>query len=191
MDQAYYQRLLANGTSERLAEMLASRVFPGIKTGSQLLRGNHMDDGLSDLPPSVANAIRKAADRNGVSRAGKRWLGTLATDGPYDPRAWISEEHDVHVLAEERDLNVDGLVKISRGEPDAPPPPVPVAADIVEQEIARRLAVDPGQAGRDHRELQEQVTEEMTIHMDRPSPLKPEIQRRLETDLGPIVDRPL
>jgi hypothetical protein len=191
MDQAYYQRLLANGTSERLAEMLASRTFPGIKTGSQLLRGNHVDDGLSSFPPSVADAIRKAADRNGVSRAGKRWMGTLATDGPYDPRAWIGEEHDVHVLAEERDLNVDGLVNISRGEPDAPPPPVPVAANIVDQEIARRVAADPSQAVRDLREFREQVTEEMTIHMDRPSPLTPEIQRRLEADLGPIVDRPL
>jgi hypothetical protein len=176
--QARYQAMLAAGESPVLAEMLASRTFPGIRTGSALMRGVATDDGLGDT--DTGDMIRAAADRNGVSRAGKRWIGGLGKSWD-DPACWVSDEHDVRAVARERGYAVSGAVNVAGlSEVPDPPPPV-VAQDIVDDEIGRRTAIDPGLKERDIRELREEVREDLTLPLASRNPVVPEFARPLIT----------
>jgi hypothetical protein len=170
--QAHYLRCLLNGCSFELARMLAEKRFPGIKTGAALMKGVAVDDGLGE--GAVADRLRAMADRAGVDRSGKRWVGGLAAY-PGDPRAWVSDEHDVRVLARERGYAVDGAIHVDGPPPDQgpPPPPVPVAPDIVAEEIMHRAAEDPDLVRRDPREVYEQVESELTVPMGSNEPVVP------------------
>lgn len=157
--QERYERCLANGCSPVLAEMLALRSFPGVRTNTTILKGIGTDDGLVGAPPDFAAEIRDAADRNGVSRQGKRWFGGLANH-PFDPRAWVSDTHDIKTLAEERGYAVRGAITVpARPLDEEPPPPPRVARDLLDQETDRRIAQDPGLAAKDRRELLEETAD--------------------------------
>lgn len=185
-DQARYDRLIANGCTERLADMLAARTGPAIKSGSKFMRNIAHDDGLTDIHPSMARQIREAADRAGVSRAGKRWDGGLASH-PFDPRAWVSDEHDVRDLAHERGLEVHGLINVEGPGVPEPPPPTPLAPDIVREEVAIQLQ-NPENRGRDPRELAEQVIDEHSVKVASSTPRIPSaIREKLNRELGPEV----
>lgn len=172
--QARYDRCIANGCTPALAEMLALKKFPGVRTGGALMRGVATDDGLGE--GMVADRLRAEADRRGVSRAGKRWVGGLAAY-PGDPRAWVGDEHDVRALARERNYAVSGAVNVEGRDSGPPPPPVRVAPDIVAEEIRQRTAMDPALAHRDQRELAEQITDEMALPMADPHPVIPDVAR--------------
>lgn len=174
--QARYDEMIARGESPTLAEMLAARTFPGIRSSARLMRGVAVDDGLRDHP--CADMIRAAADRAGISRAGKRWVGGLANRWD-DPRAWVSDEHDVRAIAHERGYAVSGAFNVAGPSevPELPPPQV--AQDIVEDEVRRRTEIDPGLNFRNPAELREEVRDDLTLPLASSTPVVPEFARAM------------
>jgi hypothetical protein len=132
--QVFYFRMIRDGQSHRMAEMLATRSFPGIRgTDSTFMAGSHMQDGLLD---GVRQRMAKAA---GVDTNGKRYIAGLA-NFPGDPEAWVSGLSDVRRICADRGWNCHGAFEYEAPEPLLPPAPdVPIAADILANQLSSEL----------------------------------------------------
>lgn len=144
-----YREAVANGCSERLAEMLALGRPPQIRTEATF---QAKDGGLGGA--QFSDAVREhylgAARAAGVSTEGKVYDSRLAAF-PGDPEAWIANQDDARRLLERRGWSCDGDITV-RG-PDVEPKAGPaVAEDIVAGEVAERLEADPGARPEDVRE---------------------------------------
>lgn len=135
-----YDLSIANGCSPRLADMLASRSFPGTKgTDRSFMQGRKLDGSQFEGLPLVGRHHLSKARAAGVSTTGKYYSGTLARF-PGDPEAWVDSLHDVRRVCESRGWSCNGAVEI-----DAPkyagedPGPYRVADDIVDEHVARVL----------------------------------------------------
>jgi hypothetical protein len=147
MDVDLYLQCLANGCSERLAEMLASHRFPGTKgTDRAFFQGRHLGVGQFADVPLVARHHERIAEAAGMSTVGKAYLGTLARY-PGDPEAWVSDLHDVKTKCEERGWGCEGAIKVEAREGEVTPGRYQVADDIVEACVDDRIAEDPDLAG--------------------------------------------
>jgi hypothetical protein len=129
-----YIGMRANGESHNIAEMLATRSFPGFVTDDIFLKGNKTGEQFADSP-ELGAYYRSVAEGQGVSTTGKTYLSGLAAY-PGDPRAWVSGRSDVLAVARERNYNVEGLVE-HRGHEVEPAADVPIAQDILVREAAR------------------------------------------------------
>lgn len=105
-----YRAMIKRGESPRMAIMLLSQRFPGIKgtdTGFQKLERERVNHDYTDTDMAKIHELAKAA---GVSTAGKTYNGTL---GRYrDPRAWVSDTGDVRAAAKEKGLSLRGQVNV-------------------------------------------------------------------------------
>jgi hypothetical protein len=148
MDVDLYLQCLANGCSERLAEMLASHRFPGTKgTDRAFFQGRPLGVGQFADVPLVARHHERIAEDAGVSTVGKAYLGTLARY-PGDPEAWVSDLHDVRTKCEERGWGCDGAIKVEAREGEMTSGRYRVADDIVEAHVDDEIAEDPALAPR-------------------------------------------
>lgn len=137
-----YLECRANGCSRRLAASLALKRFPAIKTDSIFNEGR-VNGNQFEHCPRQGDFLRKIAEEAGVSTTGKYYCRGLA-EYPGDPMAWVSDRGDVLRVARAKNLNiVDGYVthKARDVEPMAD---VPIAADLVEDEVADILDANPG-----------------------------------------------
>lgn len=123
-----------------LADMLASRQGPGLKgTDRAFLQGRNTGADIDEMCPAVRKRLLDNCKAAGISPQGKRYIGQLARHGvPCDPLALVSGLDDVHARAK-------AMGKYVNQEPPevAPPPSIPLAEDIVQEEVARRLAANP------------------------------------------------
>jgi hypothetical protein len=162
--QAHYEQCLRNGCSPKLAEALAFQQGPALKTDALLFEGHHNGNQFQDSP-STGDFYKQAAQRAGVSTAGKIYLGTLA-NFPGDPRAWVSDRHDVQKVLEERGWGCSGAV--SRKVDDLPSTESHpgVADDIVDDEVDRLTTKNPDLAPtpKEKLELKEKIKGERTPH---------------------------
>lgn len=126
--QARYVEMRRNGESHNMAEMLATRSFPGFSTDDTFMRGWKTGEQFADNP-ALGNYYRQVAESQGCSTQGKAYISGLA-EYPGDPRAWVGGKSDVLAVARERNLNVEGLVS-HRGYTPDPTPDVDVAQDIL------------------------------------------------------------
>jgi hypothetical protein len=138
-DPSHYDRCIANGCSPRLAELLASRTFPGVRgTDREFLRGLHAaeeDDTVRDY--------RREAEALGVSTSGKKYLSTLAIR-PGDPRAWVSGLDDVRAVLAERGWGCRGAIEVEPRLRDTPPEEAPaIAPGLIAEGVRDRLEEDP------------------------------------------------
>lgn len=149
--QVAYFKMRILGQSHRMAEMLATRSFPGIRgTDSTFMSGSHMQDGLLD------GVRQRMAAQAGVDTNGRRYIAGLARF-PGDPEAWVSGLSDVKRICSDRGWNCHGAFEYEAPEPWSPPAPdVPVAEDIVQERVSAELAVY------DRREITPRLVEEVT-----------------------------
>lgn len=161
--EEHYALCLANGCSERLAEMLASRSFPGTKgTDRAFMQGRALDGAQFEGQPDIVGRdyVAKAL-ASGVNPAGKYYLGTLARY-PGDPEAWVDSLHDVRRTCEERGWGATGAVDVAAPQYAAvePPSKYAVAPDLVERYADEAVAERPELAAR-RPELREELAERL------------------------------
>ncbi len=149
-EQARYESMIADGVSDSLAEVLATRRFPALRTDTAFMAGQWRQ--FEDTP-EIGNEYRRRAELEGVSTNGKVYLRGLAAF-PGDPRAWVDSRADVLKVAAERGWNVSGAVEYEAPAREKPPGPK-VAPDLVAREVAEILDEDPSL---DPAEVTEQVT---------------------------------
>lgn len=117
--QAEYEAMRAKGESHNMAEMLALQAFPFSKDENRILFEGR--------------------------ESGKVYMSQLARF-PNDPRAYVSNAADIHRIASEDNLEITGAVSHKRERDVLPEKNIPIDEKIVEREVQRELAIDPGKA---------------------------------------------
>lgn len=141
---------------QRMQELLAARRAPGTKnTDRAFLEGTHDSPSLHAQPDWMTRKMLSDAKRAGIDTTGKVHHARL---GHFtDPKAWVSSVADI-----KRAIRANGMGCEELGIP-APearePERVALAEDLVQEEIALRVAADPG-CRKKRGELRDQVIEE-------------------------------
>lgn len=139
--QDRYVSMRRNGVTHKLAEMLARKKGPGLKTDSEFLKGRR--DGKDFArDPKMGMYYKQLAERAGVSVNGKVYQRSLASY-PGDPKAWVDGRGDVERVCLERGYNCEGMVTVKQG-PRPAPPKVVVAPDILARTAAELRRENPG-----------------------------------------------
>lgn len=146
--QVSYLRMRVEGESHNMAEMLATRSFPGVKTDSIFNEGKF--SGAAGRIDAEEVWLRKQAESAGVSTAGKWYCRGLASF-PGDPTAWVGDRGDVLRIAQEKNLTVHGYVEHKGHEVD-PGGDLAIDPEIVDSEVADILDSNPGARAEDVRE---------------------------------------
>jgi hypothetical protein len=133
---------LARRSKARLAEMFATGKTPRVKSDATFLQGHVNGNDFEDSAPGVADYYRKVAESHGQNTTGKKYMHGLARF-PGDPEAWVSGRGDVERVCRERGWGCEGAVNVPLQQPE-PAKPVAVAEDIVQAEVSKRIAEDPG-----------------------------------------------
>ena len=100
--------------TQNMAEVLATRSFPGTRTDAEFMKGRYSGDQFAHAP-WLGDYYRKVAEGHGVNPAGKYYCAGLA-DFPGDPTAWIDGRGDVERVAREKGYKVSGMVEYQPGE---------------------------------------------------------------------------
>lgn len=141
--QAFYEKMIAEGQSHNMAEMLALQAAPQIGgTDSQFMKGRfHKDQFEKD--PKAGEFYRAKAKAAGVSTKGKWYQHNLAAY-PGDPEAWVSGTGDVKRICEKRNIECDGLVKHKAHEETAyDDGPYRPADDLIMEDLALEVQKNP------------------------------------------------
>jgi hypothetical protein len=157
-----YVEMRANGESARMAEMLATRSFPGIHgSDSTFMKGTHYQETQLD-----EYRHREAAAR-GVDTNGRRYIAGLARY-PNDPEAWVSDRSDVLRVCRDRGWSCDGLVEFKAPPAEAPPQDTPIGEDILESHVQACLrGYDPAErTPRLTEDIREACRQELTGEVD-------------------------
>ena len=98
------------GYDERMAEIIRCRRAPGDKGSERtLFEGKLHNHGLDGMPDWMVKEILADAHAAGIPTAGKVWESALG--GADDPKAWVSDAHDVLAAAEAKNLPLEGVLK--------------------------------------------------------------------------------
>lgn len=106
----HYWECRARGTGPRLAEMFACAQPPQSKTDVEFLRGSDQQFSQGPLAEQMGNFYKSVAESQGQCTKGKVYKSGLAIY-PGDPRAWVSDRHEVQSLVEERNWASRGDVE--------------------------------------------------------------------------------
>ena len=160
--QERYDQMRAEGLSHNLAEMFALQCPPGMAgTDSAFLEG-HCNGSQFDGQEHIGDMYRAEAAAAGVDVKGKVYLGSLA-QYPGDPAAWVSGRGDVKRICEERGWGCRGAVNVKAAEPLETPKDIPIASDIVDNQVGEILAHVPVRERPrvDVQDLREQVADRL------------------------------
>ncbi len=162
--QARYRLMRENGESHSIAEMLATRSFPGTKgTDRSFMQGRmHQTGGqqFEHLPRWMGEHYVERALAAGVNPTGKWYSGPLARF-PGDPRAWIDGLGDVKRVAEERGAEVSGAIEVNPPEVERSDRPYQVAPDILQRRLADAIEENPDLAQKPRGELIHELAEKI------------------------------
>ena len=137
--QARYENMRLDGQSHNMAEMLATRSFPGVKTDAVFNEGKFSGD-MGKVGPHQL-WLKLQAEAAGISTAGKWYCSGLASF-PGDPTAWVGDRGDVLRIAREKNMTVHGYVEHEAHETD-PGGDVPIDESIVNDEVEEILSRNP------------------------------------------------
>ncbi len=162
----------AGADAAQFADDLANgRVrIAALNTDDKLFHAKSNADPLGCFPPSMRDGMRRRFASQGISLSGKVYKSGLAAY-PGDPRALVSDRHDVQSTLEERgwgtDPEHDSMVKVKARLDDGPSAldaPYRVADRLVEERLQDALADNPEAAPtpRERSELKEQIREQIT-----------------------------
>lgn len=155
--QAFYEKCRAEGTSHKLAEMLAFQRPPMSNTDREFLEGTGSQ--FADTP-QLGDAYAEVAKAHGQSITGKVYMSGLARF-PGDPKAWVTGRGDVAKVLDENGWGARGAVnrKVQKvGEPLK----VGISEDIVQegvQDILSEMGTDAH--GVDTEDLADQVRDKI------------------------------
>lgn len=138
--QVSYWKMRKNGQSHNMAEMLATRSFPGVKTDAVFNEGKFSGD-TGRIGPQELWRIQQA-EAAGVSTTGKWYCSGLA-EFPGDPTAWVSDRGDVLRVAREKNMTVHGYVEHQGHEADGGSD-VAIADELINDEVNDILESCPG-----------------------------------------------
>jgi hypothetical protein len=146
--QARYEDMRLDGQSHNMAEMLATRSFPGVKTDSVFNEGKFSGD-TGRIGPQELWRIQQA-EAAGVSTTGKWYCSGLASF-PGDPTAWVSDRGDALRVAKEKNLTLHGYIEHQGYETDGGGD-LAIADEIIEDEVQDILEENPFASADDVRE---------------------------------------
>ena len=129
--QARYENMRLAGESHKMAEMLATRTFPGLKTDAIFNEGKFSGD--SGKIGSQQLWLKEQAEAAGVSTSGKWYCSGLASF-PGDPTAWVGDRGDVLRIAREKNMTVHGYVEHAGHETDGGDD-IPIDESIVNDDV--------------------------------------------------------
>jgi hypothetical protein len=153
---ARYDAMLADGQPPQFAAMLACQDPPGTKgTDRALMEGGEYLGARGEMMQQRVLQTAKAA---GVDINGKRHISGLGH--VTDPLSWVSSTSDVLAACRAKGLSCSGVVNHQGPEPK-PIAPVPMAKDLIQEQVARRCAADPALAEkvRKNPKLKQEVAE--------------------------------
>lgn len=150
--QAAYEKMRADGESHNMAEMLATRSLPGLKTDTNFMARRRR---RQRLPRAYYEMAKKA----GVNTEGRWFCGDVAKY-PGDPEAWVEGRGDIKRICEKNNWRAEGEVECNAKPLDVPDGDGKyyVADDIVKREVSRLGKLDPGLV--DTPQRRERTTEE-------------------------------
>jgi hypothetical protein len=140
--------------SARLQEMFAARQAPGAKTDREFFKGRHNMENLGKHDWHINWRREEYKKKTGHYPSGNAVYEESLARFPNDTQAWIEGYGDAKRVCEKNgwgsaDLGVEAV--------DAPPiPEVPLAEELIQQEIPRVLAETPGKK-RNMNEVREQI----------------------------------
>lgn len=141
---ARYAMMVAAGESHNMAEVLATRKFPGTRTDVEFNHSRCNGNQFEALP-QLGDWYRAEAERHGVNPVGQFYHSGLA-DYPGDPTAWIGGRGDAIRVAKEKGLRLSGLVDYDPGDRGyIPPDDIPLGEDILRQSVEIELEANPDQ----------------------------------------------
>ena len=133
-----YDDLIAGGNSPRMAVMLAMRKCPGTH-GTDAVFTKLERERMATIDDESMGRILKAARSAGINPHGKTYNGQL---GRYDdPKAWVSDTHDVRVTARDKGLSIRGQVNAEN--PAKPIQRKKLADHLVRESIQEQVEADP------------------------------------------------
>lgn len=138
--QVRYWRMRLEGESHSMAEMLATRTFPGVKTDAIFNEGKFSGQSTGECD-ARGTWLRAQAEAAGVSTTGKWYCSGLA-DFPGDPTAWVDSRGDVLRIAEAKNMTVRGYVEHKAHETD-PGEDLAIDDGLIEDEVADILESNP------------------------------------------------
>jgi hypothetical protein len=157
--QAAYETMRADGQSHSMAEMLATRSLPGIRTDATFMTKKPR---RQNLPRSYYKNARKA----GVVTDGKYYDGQMARY-PGDPEAWVSGRGDIRSICKKNQWSVEGEVNYKCTPKQVPAridtQPYAAAEDLVRKEVRKLGRIDPGLV--DTPRSLEKTTEETRVRL--------------------------
>lgn len=141
--QKHFLKMVAEGQSERFAEMCALQIAPGsLGSDRAYMQGRMNNQQLDDMPLRQAKYVAKEARAAGISIEGKYYCGGIADTRRWrDPEAWVSNNDDVLRVAKKRRMLVSGSVNYDPGE--MPPQRKKINERIVNEEVARIRRKNP------------------------------------------------
>jgi hypothetical protein len=142
--QAHFRKMIADGQTERFAEMCALSQPPGAAGVDRTFQQGHLDGNWLDaLPKKQAQRLVREAKEVGVSTAGKFYFSGIADKrGARDPRAWVSSRDEVLQVCKERQLSIKGTINYEPPEA-APPKRVRLAPRLANELADRAMKADP------------------------------------------------
>lgn len=141
--QDLYVQLRMAGESHGIAEVLATRSFPGVRTDSEFNKGR-CNGNQFEHHPGLGDYYRGVAEAEGQSTTGKTYISQLARY-PGDPEAWVSGRGDVERVCRDRGWGCSGAgVEIKTGD-RKPADDVKIAPDIIEREVTEYIESHPGE----------------------------------------------
>lgn len=142
-DAYYKKRQQTLGIS--MEEILQSKTAPGtMNTDRAFLQGTGSQSLTHGMGPVFAQRYYERARKAGISTSGKVYVSQLGT--PDNPLAWVSGLDDVKKSCEIQGKGCDALgVKPVIKDPG---PDIPLAEDIVQEEVAKRLMKNPDLAAK-------------------------------------------
>lgn len=159
--QTRYIAMRLDGVSHSLAEMLALGQPPMANSDREFLEG-HCNGSQFEKTPGLGDYYAKVARRHGQDTTGKVYLSGLAAF-PGDPRAWVSDRHEVQKVLAERGWGAEGSVNCPVSKV-APSLGKALADDIVEDAVDDFLGANPEAALERREDIAESVSDKLKPH---------------------------
>lgn len=158
--QEIYDKVIAEGSSPRLAEMLALRAPPRALTDRELFAGVGSLAKQFDGAEDQLNKLVKLAKKRGFKPGVNDFYNPMLAAFPGDPEAFIPPtggRNHMRRLAEKRQMSLDGAVTVKKPEYREPTPDIPLQESYIREKMAAMVAADPQAAKADKRELRSEV----------------------------------
>ena len=137
--QAAYEAMREDGQSHKMAEMLASRRIPGVRTDATFMAKQRV------LRPKLPASYYRKAREAGVNTDANVWCGDIARF-PGDPEAWVDGRGDVKRACEREGWGTEDEVHVKARPVEVPDDdgPYQAAEDLVKKEVVEMGRADPG-----------------------------------------------